>query len=150
MRTVLCFLCRRDGALASYPNPVCRRCDATATGIRGEPLWHSSERLIDSSKPPFAQAVHEGRKVLEVNLDIMSDEGANPVFIDHLQCWRRYKFGGWITMADPDGHTTLSSFYAHHDMVSGHDEDCGRRTLPLPDTNEDARRIYLKRRGCVG
>jgi hypothetical protein len=55
-----------------------------------------------------------GMKTFIVTLDVLTDYGTNPVFVDGLQCWRRYKFGGCITMADPDNCMTLDESYARH------------------------------------
>lgn len=124
MDTKPCFICSRNEAPMSYANAICRRCDERATGIRGEPTWHSSGRLIDPTRPPFERVIHEGRRTLHVNVDLMADEGANPVFVEGLQCWRRYRFGGWVAMADPESHTTLDSFYGHHGLFDCKDIDC--------------------------
>jgi hypothetical protein len=36
---------------------------------------------------------------------------ANPAFIDGHQCWRRYKFGGWVTMRNLWGCPDIRTFY---------------------------------------
>ncbi len=39
------------------------------------------------------------------------DHGENPVYIDGLRCWRRYRFGVHVTMRDFVGADRLSAFY---------------------------------------
>lgn len=66
----------------NYPGLICRKCDE--------------------------KAVHSEGSAHKVYLD---DEGDNPVFIDSTKCWRRYRFGGWVTMIDPYDCDTLDEFY---------------------------------------
>ena len=67
----------------NYPNIICRKCEAPAVNSNGE-------------APQF---------------DCMGDYGDNPVFIDGVKCWRRYKFGGFITMRDDLNCNDLAEFY---------------------------------------
>lgn len=72
---------------ARYPHRVCRWCEKRTVNSKGREPWH------DSGK----------------------DEGENPVFIDGKQCWRRYRFGGYVTMRDRDNCRTLGQFYKLND-----------------------------------
>jgi hypothetical protein len=70
----------------NYPNFVCRSCDQRAVNRDGAPPRHES-RL---------------------------DDGDNPVFIDGIKCWRRYRFGVYITMRDSYDCTDITDFYDKH------------------------------------
>lgn len=73
-----------DEFYSDYPNPVCRYCDRKALNTRGKkPEWESNY-----------------------------DSGENPVFIDGQKCWRRYRFGGYITMFDNLDCQDLKEFYS--------------------------------------
>ena len=77
-----CPICRRDlledftdaAFVDNYPGLVCRKCDARAVNSKGA--------------SPEAGGMY-------------FEEGDNPVFIDSLKCWRRYRFGGHVTMIGP-------------------------------------------------
>lgn len=83
-----CFFCRTPLSqfLSSYPYPVCRTCEKDAVNAKGQPPHH----------------------------DTFSDAGDNPLTIRGTQCWRRYRLGGYVTMADPDRLATLEDFYRQH------------------------------------
>ena len=96
--TGLCSICgdRVDDFFAGYPNPVCRQCDSRAVNESGAAPEHQS----------------------------MFDSGDNPVFIDGKKCWRRYRYGGFVTMFDDLDCDNLREFHdrrvePHWDRKSG-------------------------------
>lgn len=70
----------------NYPNFVCRECDARAVNSQHQKPW----------------------------TDCNHDDGENPIFIDGLKCWRRYRFGGYITMLDDQDCKDIFEFYEKH------------------------------------
>lgn len=80
---------------AAHPDPhfarnyyamVCRECERRSLNLKGQAPTHES----------------------------MQDDGDNPVFIDAIQCWRRYRFGGFVTMKDEDLCPDLMAFCRKH------------------------------------
>ena len=69
--------------IRNYPGLVCRDCDNRAKNKDDNSPFHSS----------------------------FGDYGDNPVFINSKKCWRRYRFGGYVTMLSPEGCNTLQDFY---------------------------------------
>jgi hypothetical protein len=88
--TLTCAICGQalpDPEYArKYPNIVCRECEKRAVNAQGEPPEY------------FYQC----------------DYGDNPVFIDGKKCWRRYRFGGYITMLDNLDCKDIGEFYDLH------------------------------------
>ena len=78
---LLCPICSRNlledfedaEFIATYRGLVCRECDARALNVEGKTLGASG---------------------------VYFEGGDNPVFIDSQKCWRRYRFGGHVTMVE--------------------------------------------------
>lgn len=96
-----CPICGTDMGKgeSSYPNRVCNICDLRAVNEEGEEPWHG--------RPP-------DEKSEELTTYVPSNSGENPVFIDGQKCWRRYRFGGWVTMVDEQDCESLERFYETH------------------------------------
>lgn len=70
----------------NYPNFICQTCNGRAVNQHGESPLHISNH----------------------------DDGDNPVYIDGIKCWRRYRFGGYVTMRDDHDCADLREFYDKH------------------------------------
>lgn len=95
---VACAICQQPlpERELRYPREVCRECDRRALNTKGRKARHISQY-------PENRAAQAKAKAVEF-IDF-GDDGDNPVFVDGLKCWRRYKFGGWVTMRDFDSGT---------------------------------------------
>ena len=91
---------------SNYANLVCTTCDDRAvTADGGEPKtgneYLGEESVVESD---------DGTPTIRASPDV----GDNPVFIDGQKCWRRYRFGGWITRRDDHDCASLEEFYETH------------------------------------
>ena len=87
-----------------FPIEVCEECDQRAVNENGGKPW--------VGYPPEKQAEIDESSTVEP-----PDVGENPVFIDGHKCWRRYRFGGWITFVDHYDCDTLNEFYIRHGLI---------------------------------
>ncbi len=71
---------------SGYANLVCRRCDRRA--------------VTENGNEPTA-GPHDG-------------QGDNPVFIDGIKCWRRIRFGGFVTRRDEFDCESVGEFQRKH------------------------------------
>lgn len=88
----VCAICREpferyDPEFAEgYANLVCEDCDSGAVNKDGEPA---------------EVGPHDG-------------QGDNPVYIDGVKCWRRIRFGGYITRKDDFDCDSIQEFHRRH------------------------------------
>ena len=106
-KKIQCSICGMNPVSNKYPNMVCRECDRQALTINKEKARHADE------DPNFCKYVRENNEKTGIMI-LPSDDGDNPVFINSIKCWRRYRFGGWITMKDEHDCQTLKEFYRKH------------------------------------
>jgi len=83
----------------AYPFIVCHTCDDRALNSEGQRPWTAQDETTGK--------VVDGVFVIEDG----GDGGENPVFIDGIKCWRRYRFGGWVTMRDGFDCDAIEEFY---------------------------------------
>ena len=102
---MLCAICgANEVGNSTYPNVICDDCDERAVYEDHNEPWHGW--------PPGERPDPEDGVV-----QMLPDRGENPVFIDGQKCWRRYRFGGWITMMDEHNCSTLEEFYEKHGLL---------------------------------
>jgi hypothetical protein len=93
MDEVSCGICQspveNPNFARNYPNYVCRTCDRRAVNKHGNPPLHESAH----------------------------DHGDNPIFIDGIKCWRRYRYGGYVTMRDDHDCADIGEFYSQHHVI---------------------------------
>lgn len=88
-----------DEFFRPYRYPVCRPCDEKAVTTAGtRPHTAADDSWVERTKD-------------EVVIHDAGDYGENPVFVDGHKCWRRYKFGGWVTIRDPFDCATILELY---------------------------------------
>lgn len=90
----------------SYSNPVCKECDALAVNESGGIPW---EGYPPGERPESEPGV----------IHLEPDHGQNPVYIAGVKCWRRYRFGGWITRRDAFDCESLEEFQERHRIDGG-------------------------------
>lgn len=89
-----------------YANLVCESCDEQAVTKQNESPKHGNEYLGEDT------IIDDDSETPTIRMD--PDVGDNPVFIDGQKCWRRYRFGGWITRRDDHDCASLDEFYETH------------------------------------
>ncbi|NIC00901.1 hypothetical protein [Halobacterium sp. R2-5] len=107
-RCAICGTPQSDaiGLPVRYANPVCKECDALAVNEEGSEPW---EGYPPSERPETDDSV----------IHLEPDHGENPVYIAGVKCWRRYRFGGWITRRDAYDCSSLEEFREYH-RLDGH------------------------------
>jgi hypothetical protein len=92
-----------------YQGLICDACDQKAVGSTGH--------------DPFVEPWY--------------DSGENPVFVDGRRCYRRYRFGGWVTMVDECECECRSVMEFQNVHISGADEiicEASRRLAEKTET----------------
>lgn len=91
---------------SKHANLVCEECDERAVTYEGERPEHGNEFLDREA----SYVNEDGERVIRMAPDV----GDNPVFIDGEKCWRRYRFGGWITRRDDHDCDSVEKFHEEH------------------------------------
>ncbi|WP_178917633.1 hypothetical protein [Natronomonas gomsonensis] len=84
-----------------YSNPVCDACDRLAVDTEEDDPW-------EGYQPGESPETDDGV------IPIAPDQGSNPVYIAGAKCWRRYRFGGWITRRDAFDCDDIHEFHEYH------------------------------------
>ena len=111
LRCAICGIPESDatGLPVGYSNPVCEECDALAVNAEGDDPWEGyppEERPTTSASSPDI-------------IELEPDTGQNPVYVAGAKCWRRYRFGGWITRRDAYDCDSLEEFQDLHRVQGG-------------------------------
>jgi hypothetical protein len=91
---------------SNYANLVCEACDDRAVTQEAVRPKHGNEYL---GQDPTVEK-DDGTTAIRLDPDV----GDNPVFIDGQKCWRRYRFGGWITRRDDHDSSSIEEFQKKH------------------------------------
>jgi len=105
-----------------FPIEVCEGCDQRAVNADGKVPWTGNH-------PDKQAEMDESSNV------VPPDNGENPVFIDGHKCWRRYRFGGWITFLDHYDCDTIDEFYVRHGLMEPHES---RQRISSDDQGADS------------
>ena len=80
------------------PNGKCAICDTViSVEYEGQVCISCDKRAVNSDNKTPAHIPQ-------------FDDGDNPVFVDGIKCWRRNKFGGFVTMRDLHDCAALREF----------------------------------------
>lgn len=77
---------------------MCDECDERAVNEDGEEHCHGW---------PPGEKTESDDEVIQMP----PDRGENPVYTDGQKCWRRYWFGGWVTIVDEHDCDSPEDFY---------------------------------------
>jgi O-acetyl-ADP-ribose deacetylase (regulator of RNase III) len=94
---------------------------------------HIDEGLHDVYANPVCRDC-DSRAVSEPG--VPAEESDNPVFIDGIRCFRRYRHGGWVSQRDALGCDDYTEFYERH-----YDDAGPIHTFNQPDPPTDGRDI---------